>query len=333
MERLITNRYRGWAVTNESWRALILLLVRVQNRYWPYVGQFAMEFDPKYGRYVDPIPRERRRFRARPALAELELSIDDVRTWYERLAYEARWIDPLPDWWVLRRSASRHGRERLKGPARRVEIYWDAAQILRLFYRTLTRRILPDMNAVGHHPDHTEATLGHKPRLYYDRGDLTRFLRSHGLYPHQLHLFVEGDCEEIIFPALIGELRGPAEAEGVRVTNLRGIDNLHRRYRELFEGFAAYARHAFLIADREGQIARYARELREAGLVVPEAIALWAKNLEEDNFKDAELVRAAKAGARAMGAELRGLTGRGLREAPAPRRRSVHDYIRAAASR
>jgi hypothetical protein len=96
----------------------------------------------------------------------------------------------------------------------------ERTNVLRLFYRALTRHTLPDAPAVGRHPDYTQATLGHAARLYYDRGDLMRELDRHDLYPHQLHPFVEGDSEDVVFPSLIGALLGPAEAEGLKLTNL-----------------------------------------------------------------------------------------------------------------
>jgi len=310
---LIEAHYDAWTSLDEGWRRLVLLLVRLQNRYWPFVGTWTMPIDPKTRSYVNPLPAERRRFRVRGALSDLGLQPEDVRGYYERLAFEIQRLDPIPDWWVARRSATRNRRERMKGKARQVETLWDAAQVLRFFYRALTRTVLPDADKVGWDPETVRRVLGHEPRMYYDRGDLVRFLGRQELYPHQLHLFVEGDCEDAMFPRLIEAVRGSAEAEGVKLTNLRGIGNLDRRYRELFEGFAAYAQHAFLIADREGRIGRYVAELQNDGLIEPAAVSLWKENLEEDNFSDAELVRAAKAAAREAGGELKGLHGTTLR--------------------
>jgi len=47
---------------------------------------------------------------------------------------------------------------------------------------------------------------------------------------------------------------------------------------------------------------------------------LWDKNLEEDNFSDADLVRAVRELARERGTTSRGLTGRGVRESFESRR-------------
>jgi hypothetical protein len=310
---IVDVHYEVWTSLDAGWKPLVLLLVRLQNRYWPLVGTWTMPIDPNTRTYVNPLPAERRRFRARKALAELELDVHAVHAYYERLAFNIQNIDPIPDWWIARRSVTRARSERMKGKARQVETLWDAAQVLRLFYRALTRRVLPDADKVGWDPDSIRRVLGHEPRMYYDRGDLTRFLERQELYPNQVHLFVEGDCEEAMFPRLLEALRGPVEAEGVRLTNLRGIDNLDRRYRELFEGFAAYARHAFLVADREGRIGRYVAELQKDGLIDAAAVWLWQRNLEEDNFSDGELVRAARAAAREAGGELKGLHGTTLR--------------------
>lgn len=307
-------RLRTLGEHDADWRPLLLLLIRIQNRYWPYVGTYTMPIDPKTHQYVDPLPAERRRFRAKRTLAEQGLVIDDVRSLYERLAFFIQNDDPLPYWWVLRRLASRHERSQLKGAARRVEDMWEAAQILRLFYRTLTRRTLPDCNAVGTHPEWQERVLGRRPRMYYDQSDLLRFLIRHDLYPHQVHLFVEGHSEEALLPPLIETQVGSLPEAGIQLTNLRGIDNVSLRHRELVDGFSNYARTAVLIADNEGEIAKYVKGLVAEGLMHPDGILLWERNLEEDNFSDAELVRAVETLARARGARLRGLSGKAVRE-------------------
>lgn len=323
--RIAEAYFKRWSSIDSRWRPLVLLMVRLQNRYWPHVGPWTWPIDPKTHDHVNPFPRERRLFVARAALDQLELTAEDVEGYYQSLSFEIQRRDPIGHWWILRRSATEFERGRFQREAREVEKFWEAAAILRMFYRALTRRVLADVDAVGHDHHFTEAALGHPARLYYDRGDLIRFLKAHHLYPHQLHLFVEGHSEAVIFPALIAAIHGSVEAQGVRLTNLRGIDNLHERYRELFEGFASYARHAFLIADKEGLIARYVKGLVEDKLIDPEAVFLWDDErgnfqLEETNFSDAELVRAARAAAIGAGGRLVSLSGKMVRRSFEERR-------------
>jgi hypothetical protein len=300
---------------DDQWRPLLLLLVRVQNRYWPFIGPYTAALNPKTREYVDPVGAERRRFVARRALEELGLKREDVRDFHERLSSFAVNEDPIPNWWILRRLASRSQREQMKGAARRVEDIWEATQALRLFYHQLTRRVLPDANAVGTDPEWQLRVLGHKPRLYYDQTDLLRFLTRTGLYPHQVHLFVEGDSEDVMVRRLIQARLGQLEEWGIRVTNLGGIGNIHERHQELFAGFAEYARAPVLIADNEGDIGRYVGELLKEKLINREAVLLWEKNLEEDNFTDEQLVRAARRVARTKGGKIVALSGRGVRAA------------------
>jgi hypothetical protein len=296
-----------------EWRSLMLLLVRIQNRYWPYVGSYTLEHDPRTRQYIDPIARERRVFSARRALADLELTADDVRGYHERLSFFLQQEDPIPQWWVLRRMASRYQREQMKGAARCVEDLWEATQMLRLFYRQLTRRVLPDANLVGRDPRMQERVLGHEARLFYDQLDLLRFLSRNDFYPHQVHVFVEGASEEILLTRILEAWLGQLEARGIRFTDLRGIDNISQRHQELFEGFANYARASVLIADNESEIARYVADLTAQRLINPQGVQLWNKNLEEDNFSDAELVRAIRAIAGERGALSKGLNGRLVR--------------------
>jgi hypothetical protein len=298
---------------DDEWRRLLLLLVRIQNRYWPFVGSYTLDRDPRTHEYFDPVPRERRRFSARGAIAELELTADDVREYHRRLSFFAQQEDPVPEWWILRRMATRWQRERMRGSARIVDDIWDATQMLRILYRQLTRRTLPDVPFVGQDPRWQERVLGHEPRLYYDQLDLLRFLERNQLYPHQVHVFVEGESENVLLPMLLEHWLGPLEARGIRFTNLAGIDNLARRHQELVRGFSTYARTAVLIADNESEIARYVATLTEQQLINAEGVWLWDKNLEEDNFTDADLVRAVKEIAVGRRARVRGLSGRMVR--------------------
>jgi hypothetical protein len=183
---------------DENWRPLLLLLVRIQNRYWPFIGSYSSLRDPRTREYVDPVARERRRFSARRALAELEISVEKVKDYHQRLSFFAQQEDPVREWWILRRMLSTHERGRLKGSMRSSEDLWEATQALRLFYRTLTRRVLPDADMVGTDPRWQLRTLGHPPRLYYDQKDLRRFLVRKDLYPNQVHVFVEGASEEVM---------------------------------------------------------------------------------------------------------------------------------------
>lgn len=305
---------------DDEWRRLLLLLVRIQNRYWPFVGSYTLDRDPRTREYFDPVPRERRRFTARAALADLELTADDVQEYHQRLSFFAKQEDPIPEWWVLRRMATRWQRERMRGSARVVDDIWEAAQMLRLFYRQLTRRTLPDVPFAGQDPRWQERVLGHEPRLYYDQLDLLRFLARNDLYPHQVHVFVEGESEYVFLRMLLEHWLGPLDVYGIRFTNLAGIDNLARRHQELVRGFSTYARTAVLIADNESEIARYVAALAEQRLMNPEGVWLWQKNLEEDNFTDADLVRSVRDLAAGRGARVRGLSGRSVRESFEARR-------------
>jgi hypothetical protein len=106
---------------------------------------------------------------------------------------------------------------------------------------------------------------------------------------------------------------GSLDESGIQFTNLRGVGNIHERHRELFEGFANYSRAAVLIADPEGDIARYVAALIRDRLINSEGVFIWSKNLEEDNFSDAELVRAVTAVGRQRGVPLRRLSGAAVR--------------------
>lgn len=310
---------------DESWRPLLLLLVRIQNRYWPFIGSYSLLLDRRTHEYLDPVARERRRFSARRALAELEMSAEEVKDLHERLSFFAQQEDPVRDWWILRRALSSHQRGQLKGAMRRTEDLWEATQALRLLYKTLTRKVLPDVDMVGTDPRWQRRALGHPPRLYYDQSDLRRFLIRTDLYPNQVHCFAEGPSEVVLLTAILEASIGPLDQAGVQVTNLRGVGNIHERHRELFKGFANYSRAAVLVADPEGDIARYVQGLIRDGLINSEGVFIWERNLEEDNFSDAELVRAVAAIGRKRGTTLRRLSGVAVRRSFQERQEQLGD--------
>jgi hypothetical protein len=310
-ESFVTDRSREWMALDERWRPLIKLLVRLQNRYLPFVqGSSTMAYDPAVSDFIDPIEREVREFDARTVARELGLSRTQVEEVYVWLARRAQALDPAKHYYLLLRMAPHQQRERMRGDLRLAHDFYEAGAVVRQFYMGLTGRVLRDANEVDQ-PGLNRRVLGHTPRLHYTREDLKNVLAGLDVYPYGVHLFVEGETEEVLFEELF-DLFLP-DPEGVRVQNMHGVGGFAEKAQELFEHLTDYVRYTMLVADREGEMAKYARQWVKAGLVPRGHVVLW-KSLEEANFSDAELVRMVERIGRRQDPDVRlRLTGKQLR--------------------
>jgi len=308
-----------WRTMDDTWRATVLLLVRIQNRYFPSARgtltttRWTAPLDLETGQFVD-YSALARAFDPEEALGDVGLSVDEVKRIHTRLAFTAISGDPLGGWGRLARMAPYEERQTLAGPALRVQDYYDAAAMLRLFYRDLTGDLLPQPDELVDTSDGSwrRRVFGHGPSLSYTRQDLKAELQLHGLYPHLVHLVVEGETERLLFEQLIAAIGLNAIERGVSISTFEGVGNAGLR-REILRVARSYSRFPVLVADREGDIEREVDALKRDGLLSDETAFLWDKSLEEDNFTHDELVELAKAAAQKRGGRLR-LTGRTLRK-------------------
>jgi hypothetical protein len=307
-----------WTAIDRSWRRTILLLVRIQNRYFASVrgtlttSQWSAPLDLETGQHVDYLAMARN-FDADLALRDLGMTAEEVKTIHHRLGFAATTGDPLGHWSLLARMAPYRERQKLGGEALRVQDFYDAADMLRRFYHDLTGDLLP-------HPDEmTDASdgswrvrvFGHPPRLNFTRNDLRAELQRHGLYPSLVHLVVEGETEVVLFERLIGAMGISPSERGVSISTYHGVGQ-HQLRQEILRVARRLSRFPVLVTDREGEVEKEIEALKRDGLLRDETTFLWNKNLEEDNFTDAELVELAKRAAKRQGVELR-LSARTLR--------------------
>lgn len=123
------------------------MLIRLQGRYGPSVkgtltkSTVSLFRDPKTGEYVDPRELEAT-VDAEGLLAELGISLDELKAMHDRLASYGMRADPLEHWHMLFRMAPAKQRARLRGAARRAQDAYDAAEMLRRFYYDLTGDLL-----------------------------------------------------------------------------------------------------------------------------------------------------------------------------------------------
>jgi len=181
-------------------------------------------------------------------------------------------------------------RAKLRGRARRAQDAYDGAEMLRRFYYDLTGELLLNPDEIFDLSDKSwkKQLFGRWPTFTYTRADLAVELRLRDLHPHQVHIVVEGDTEEIVCRRVLEKVAGmPLNDMGISIQRLFGVGNMRR---EMLRALKAFPRFLVFVADREGDMAREVEVLKREGVLTDEATYLWATSFEEANFSDEELV-------------------------------------------
>lgn len=301
-----------WRELDDRWRAYVLLLTRIQNRYGPPIkgrlttSSSTMVYDPEVGDYVDPYIEERRSFSAENVLTELALTSDDVKAMHERIAVHGHTVDPNERWYMLFRMAPFKERDTLTDAARRAQDAYDAAEMIRSFYYELTEELLLNPDEIFDVSDKSwkRRIFGEWPMRAFTRANLQAELRRHDLWPHQVHLIVEGETEEVVCRRVIEAFTGSGpEPIGITLSRLDGVSKA-RLHQEIIRVTKTFARWPVLIADREGDLEREVEVMKREGLLSDETVFLWDSSFEEHHFSDDELVAVVRELARKRDVEL-----------------------------
>jgi len=287
-----------WRHLDAGWRGNLLVLLRLQSRYGPAVKGTLIKSTvnlvkhPETGEYVDPSELEPP-FDARRVLDELGLMPEAIKAVHQRIAAHGIVMggdDPLRYWHMLIRMAPAKQRAKLRGRARRAQDAYDGAEMLRRFYYDLTGELLLNPDEILDISDKSwkKQLFGKWPTFTYTRSDLAVELRLRDLHPHQVHIVVEGESEEIVCRRVLEKLTGMSLNDvGVSIQRLFGVGNMRP---EVLRAMKAFPRFLVFVADREGDMARQVEGLRQEGVLTDEATYLWETSFEEANVSDDELV-------------------------------------------
>jgi len=273
-------------------RQIIRLLVEIQNRYFPFVrGSGHLIIGEEGGDYEDPLDTEIASFDPQGVARLLDVDAERLKHIYQFLCTQGHFADTNQSFYLLLRMAPYSERDQLRGASRNAQDWYDAAEMVRNFYRDLIGELLPDCDEVGSFGrDWKAEMLGHPARPHYDQVDLQRVLKRHHLYPHRAHVLVEGDTEKQVVETLMEAARGlDAKALGIEVTDLGGVGNVSRA-EKLLEAVRSYPRELLVVADREGEIARRIEGWKRAGLITDRQVHVWDTSFEPSNFTSDELV-------------------------------------------
>jgi hypothetical protein len=286
-----------WRQLDHEWRDVLLVLLRLQRHYGPWVkgpllkSTVTLVRHPKSGEYVDP--RELAPpFDAQKVLDDLGLTQESLKAMHGHLARHGGigGEDPLRHWHMLIRMAPAKQRAKLRGQARRAQDAYDAAEMVRRFYYDLTGELLLNPDDLSDLSDKSwkKRLFDKWPTLNYTRADLAVELRLRDLHPHQVHIVVEGDTEEIVCRRVLEQLTGMSLNDmGVSIQRLLGVGNMRP---EVVRAVKTFPRFLVFVADPEGDMAREVETLKREGVLTDEATYLWKTSFEEDNFSDEELI-------------------------------------------
>lgn len=282
----------------------------IANRYFPIT-----QSDRRTIRLSIPVDyhnewnwyKYRRIWNAQSVLADIGITIEELREVQERVAIDAKTVDPLEDWYDIVNFVALQQKERLKDKALLAQTFYSMEHMLRLFYQDLTGQRI-------HAPD--ESYSWDKDRFYGEGVTKNQLLylefltNKYHLNPKpNLILVVEGNGEEQHLPYLTEGLLGVSfSCLGIEVMNLKGIGNFEGS--KTYDKCSALARFidyfhdrqtlVFLVLDKENRAGRVAERLKNARsryhpertITKEEHVYLWNRNIEFDNFTHVEIAQA-----------------------------------------
>jgi hypothetical protein len=260
----------------ERWRRTELLLVRVQNVFYP--GERGGPGRTRWtGGVIPGLTEDAAEWAIEQArtldygalAAECGVDADQLKEQYEQLVYTGLHIDPTSGVFELLDQVNRSSRERLRGDALRALDFYDAARILRSWHQRLTGGDpLPDVDEYRG-PNSTEVKL----RRYGTRdvrgnqAVLPILLEEHGLYPWRVQLIGEGASEIAALKVILAAGYGLSfERLGIAVTDMGGSD-IPEKTEQLLASFRGYANYFLLVFDNEGRAEELIQTLMRAEVI------------------------------------------------------------------
>jgi len=248
-----------------------------------------------------------RNWDAKTVLADLGMSIDELKRLRELVTSDAKFADPLERWYELITFVSLEQKKKLKGKALLAQTLYSMEQMLRLFYEELT----------GNKLNPPDESSGWKKDKFYGEGVTQNELQHLEFLTNRYHLnprpklilIVEGDGEENQFPRLAEQLLGYSFPRlGIEVVNLIGVGGFTGRkgidrcgaLERFIDDYHYRQTIVFVILDKEGRVSNVKKCLTQAHskyypkrtVTKDDYIHVWDKNIEFDNFNHDEIAKA-----------------------------------------
>jgi len=254
---------------------------------------------PHLGESLDKYFSWREGLNSSALLSSVGLTVPEVEQWHHNLAANAHISDPINDFRILLRHASRRKLEKLEGRALLALGLYDMAEVLRRYLEQFHGRELLEEDDVIYGPQGPDV----KRRFYgsprtadFNRTIFRRIVRDFDLDPQaRTTWFIEGDTEEAYIKRIADRLHIDLDRAGVEVMNLNGLGGLASdRLMELLERFQREEVFPFVSIDSDArqEHLRCLRNYASKGLL-PIGFKVWNPNFEASNFTYDELANVA----------------------------------------
>lgn len=277
------------------WVPRIGLLILLEEYYRPYVKGFLMN---PYGDRRDYERWRRWRMSAStmknlPRLLKItNLSFENVKEFYEGVATEGDWNDPLSNWCVLQRIVKDSVKFKLKNNALYAQHCYQIARMLSFFIFDLSGEQVyePDEIMDSMHGQWKTKIFG-SPFDYTtkktQKNILDYFLIDR---PFKLGIVFEGETEEVVIEAILKSLHVDKYRDGFFIFNARGISNIRKNLESLYSFSKLDDIELFLILDRDMEAEKIKDDLKMY-TKDRKMIHTWRRDFEFDNFGIKEVLK------------------------------------------
>lgn len=270
----------------QYWIPRIALLILLDEAYGPSVKPFKINIYSDRTSYFKEWNEWRQKsFKPTDMLKISNLSIEEIKQFYEGIAVDGDWVDPLSRWYVLQRIIKTSMKMRLKGPALHAQHCYQLARLLSYFIYELTGEKMYEPDDIMDGNRHGEW----KNRVYGDPFDYTTKKTQKRILdtflvdrPFRAGIIFEGDTERVVIESILDALRIDKERDGFFLHNAKGQKNIVHNLKSLYDISRMEDIELFLILDNDEEAKHIQDQLKN--FIKSENIKIWQKDFEYDNF-------------------------------------------------
>lgn len=253
----------------------------------PAFGSLSTSIMRRRDTYVDSWDRwARKTFSPKKFIQQHGLSVKEVEKLYERVAIDARFMDPLKHWYDLTRIMRPSILDKLKGRSHTAQLYYDISRMVAFLYYDLTKKTLQEPDAIF------DASNGEWKKDIYSnpfnyatrktqRGIIRYFVRDPTT---RIFFLVEGETEVEVIEKIFEKLQVSMKDDGINVINCKGIGNMDE---QKLDGIIQTANKdnvlMYVLADNEEKSIRKVESIKKR-ISTDFGSHIWKKSFEEDNF-------------------------------------------------
>ena len=283
-----------------EYNKLINFLLSIQDIYLPPIrrifrGKFANNIDQLFDQWFE----WKKSFNPKAVLERSELTIDEIKNWRLYFAGEARFIDPIVNWYVLVRHIKYSKRERLRGNALLAQDYYEIVDMLGRFLFDISGEQQLDADDIfdGRWGRWKKEAYGQEKLTYDNREVLKRVLSEFEINSEdRVLLILEGPTENEAVPPILQAMNLDFKKLGIRILPLGGVGEASpERCEKLLEYLALSPTFVipYLILDNDQDVKKILERYRTK-LIHPNNYRIWNTEFEQDNFSEEEIIEAVK---------------------------------------